>query len=195
MRYPTKRACVSSIPLGTGAPAYGDRLVFGALRNGREERRPRTVSASLIGAREIAERESGLAVVITYRADGSAHASVVNAGIVNHPVSGEPAIGFVVQGRERKKLVNLRARPSSTVVFRSGWDWVAIEGNVDLAGPDDRLGGLTPDAVSRLFHEIYAAAIGGSPQDWAGSDDVIDKEGHTAVLLRPTRVYSNPNPD
>ena len=41
-------------------------------------------------ARDLGAREAGLVVVVTTRADGSAHASVVNAGIVTHPVIDEP---------------------------------------------------------------------------------------------------------
>ncbi len=149
-------------------------------------------SSLLEQARELASREAGLAVVVTYRPDGTAQASVVNAGIVDHPVTGELAVGFVVQGGARKKLTNLRARRVATVVFRSGWDWVGIEGDVDLVGPDDRLDGVGSSSVAAVFHEIYAAAIGGTPDDWAARDEVIEQERHTAVLVRPTRVYSNP---
>ena len=152
----------------------------------------RALSSSLLErARELAAREAGLAVVVTYRSDGTAHASVVNAGVVKHPVSGAPAVGFVVQGGARKKLANLRARPLATVVFRSGWEWLAIEGDVDLVAPEqgDR---VRSDAARSVFHEIYAAAIGGTPDDWAASDDAVERDGHTAVLVRPTRVYSNP---
>ncbi len=151
------------------------------------------MDASLLGqARELASREAGLAVVVTHRADGTAQASVVNAGVLDHPVTGELAVGFVVQGAARKKLANLRARPLTTVVFRSGWEWVAIEGDVDLVGPDDPLSGVAPEAVARVFHEIYAAAIGGAPDDWVARDAAIAQERHTAILVRPTRVYSNP---
>ena len=130
--------------------------------------------------------------MITQRRDGSAHASVVNAGVVDHPLTGDPAIGFVIQGGGRVKLPNLRARPMATVVFRSGWEWVSVEGDVDLVGPDDRPDGLASEAMTRVFHEIYVAAIGGSADDWAALDHVIERERHIAVLVRPTRIYSNP---
>ena len=151
------------------------------------------LSSSLLErAQDLASRESGLAVVVTYRIDGTAQASVVNAGVIRHPLSGEPAAGFVVQGGDRKKLANVRARPLAIVVFRSGWDWVAIQGDVDLVGLDNQ-SCMPIDAARRLFHKIYATAIGGTPDDWAAGDDVIGREGHTAVLVRPTRVYSNPS--
>ena len=149
---------------------------------------------SLLGrVRVLAAQEAGLAVIVTSRADGSAHASVVNAGVIDHPLSGDPVVGFVVQGGARRKLVNLRARPVATVVFRSGWDWVAVEGRVDLIGPDDPSVGFAAEDVRRVFHEIYVAAIGGTAQDWAVRDDEIEREHHTAVLVRPTRIYPNPD--
>lgn len=137
------------------------------------------------------DREGGLAVVVTIRGDGSAQASVVNAGVLDHPVTGQPVVGFVVRGQVRK-LANLRARPRVTVVFRSGWDWVAVEGEADLAGPDDLLEGLEPGHVPRLLREFYAAAAGGTADDWAELDQVMADERHTAVLVRAVRIYSNP---
>lgn len=147
---------------------------------------------SLDRARELAAQESGLAVVVTSRPDGSPQASVVNAGVLDHPVTGEPAVGFVARGAVRK-VANLRAQPSCTVVFRSGWDWVAVEGQADLVGPDDHLEGVSADEVPRLLRRVYAAAVGGTPEEWAGLDNVMAAERHTAVLVRPVHVYSNPD--
>ena len=142
-------------------------------------------------ARELGVRESGLAVVVTSRADGSAPASVVNAGVLDHPVTGEPVVGFVARGGARK-LGHLRMRPRVTVVFRSGWDWVAVEGDTDLVGPDDHLRGLAADDVPRLLREVYAAAVGGTQEEWTDLDATMAAERHTAVLVRPLRIYSNP---
>jgi Pyridoxamine 5'-phosphate oxidase len=98
-------------------------------------------------ARELGARESGLAVAVTSRLDGSPQASVVNAGLLEHPITGELAIGFVARGGGRK-LANVRARPRATVVFRSGWDWVAVEGEADLVGPTTSSpGGSPPTSV------------------------------------------------
>ena len=142
-------------------------------------------------ARELGAKENGLAVVVTSRADGSAQASVVNAGVLDHPVSGEPVVGFNARG-EAKKLGNLRLQPRVTVVFRSGWDWVAVEGDADLAGPRDPLEWIDATEVPRLLREVYAAAVGGTEAQWVELDSVMAAERHTAVLVRPIRVYSNP---
>jgi pyridoxamine 5'-phosphate oxidase-like protein len=139
-------------------------------------------------ARELGARESGLAVAVTGRADGSHHATVVNAGFVSHPISGDPIVAFVSRGYARK-LVHLRRQPRLTVLFRSGWEWVAIEGTVELAGPDDDLSGLEADAVLRLVRRIYASAVGGTEEEWAGLDHDYLAERHTAVLVSPSRVY------
>jgi hypothetical protein len=150
-----------------------------------------TRKALLDRARELGGKESGLAVAITTRADGSAHASVVNAGVLRHPLTDERVVGFVARGGV-KKLGNIRARRRVTVVFRSGWEWVAVEGDGDLAGPNDPLDGLDRSDVPRLLRSIYAAAVGGTEEEWAALDDSMAAEGHTAVLFRPLRVYSNP---
>ena len=74
----------------------------------------------------IAAGDSYLAVVATTRADATVQASVVNAGTISHPVSREPVVAFVTYGPA--KLSNLRARPRVTLVFRTGWQWAAVEG-------------------------------------------------------------------
>jgi hypothetical protein len=141
-------------------------------------------------ARQLAARESGLAVAIAFRIDGSVSASVVNAGMLDHPVSGVPIVGFVARGHA-KKLTRLRARPEITIVFRSGWEWVAVEGVAELAGPADSLPGLASGDVPQLLRSVYAAAVGGAEDDWRTLDDELAAEGHTAVLISPSRMYSH----
>src|SRR5829696_7309095 len=80
--------------------------------------------------------DHGLVVVSTSRADGTIQSSVVNAGVLDHPVTGRRVVAFVAAGSSQR-LVNLRARPRATVVIRAGWRWAGVEGGVDLAGPDD----------------------------------------------------------
>lgn len=141
-------------------------------------------------ARRLGSLESGLAVVVTSRPDGSAQASVVNAGVLEHPATGELIVGFVARGGTWK-LANLRLRPRLTVVFRSGWEWIAVEGAAELAGPDDHCEGLENNDLPSLLRTVYAAAVGGTQDDWAELDGVMAAEGHTAALVHPRRIYSN----
>ena len=58
-----------------------------------------------------------------------------------------------------------------------------------LAGPDDPLPGVAADDVPRLRRTVDAAAAGGTPEEWAGLDESMAAEQHTAVVVRFTRVY------
>jgi PPOX class probable F420-dependent enzyme len=130
--------------------------------------------------------DHGLCVVSTLRADGTIQSSVVNAGVLPHPVTGVPVVGLVAVGGARK-VANLRARPRANVVVRAGWEWVAAEGPVELAGPDDPLPGVDGERLRLLLREIYTAA-GGTHDDWPAYDRVMAEERRTAVLLTPERV-------
>jgi PPOX class probable F420-dependent enzyme len=133
--------------------------------------------------------EQGLCVASTARADGSIQSSVVNAGVLDHPVTGLPVVGLVSRGGTRK-LANLRARPRATVVVRAGWQWAAAEGPVTLAGPDDPLTGLDAEGLRLLLRAIFTAA-GGTHEDWPTYDRVMASDRRTAVLVTPQRVYAN----
>jgi PPOX class probable F420-dependent enzyme len=140
----------------------------------------------------LAAGDSGLAVVSTVRADATVQASLVNVGVLPHPGTGHPALGFVTYGKV--KLANLRARPQLAVTFRDGWQWATVEGRAELAGPDDSQGWLagedTAEQLRQLLREVFVAA-GGTHSDWAEYDQVMAQQRRTVVLIAPTRVYSN----
>ena len=142
--------------------------------------------ADLDLVRRLSAAEHGLAVVATTRRDGTVHASVVNAGVLDDPVTGRPSLGLVAQG-DARKLSHLRRAGRAAVVFRSGWEWVTVEGPVRLAGPDDPLDGLAPDQRAGLLRAIFTAA-GGTHDDWDEYDRVMAEEGRTAVLVDPARI-------
>ena len=140
-------------------------------------------------AYELARDDNGLAVVATARADDTIQASLVNAGPLPHPGSGEPTLGFVTYGRV--KLGNLRARPQIAVTFRRGWRWATVEGRAELAGPDDDQPWLdSPQALAQLLRDIFTAA-GGTHDDWDEFDRTMREQRRTAVLITPTRIYGN----
>lgn len=134
----------------------------------------------------LAARDRYLAVVATTRADGTVQTSVVNAGVIPHPVSGERVVAFVSHGAV--KNAHLRARPATTLTFRAGWQWIAVEGTAELIGPDDPA--LDPERLRVLLREIYQAA-GGEHEDWAEFDRAMQRERRTAVLVGPDRIYGN----
>jgi PPOX class probable F420-dependent enzyme len=144
--------------------------------------------ATLDDAITIGRREGFLVVVSTVRADATIQSSVVSAGILAHPVTGEQIVGIVTYGRA--KLANLRARPQVTVNFRSGGTWLSVEGRAELAGPDDPHPGIDPERRRLLLREVFQSA-GGTHDDWAEYDRVMAEQHRTAVLITPARVYSN----
>jgi PPOX class probable F420-dependent enzyme len=145
--------------------------------------------ASLADLGPLLESEHGLAVVCTTRTDTSVQGSVVNVGVLDHPVRGDAVVAFVARGGT-VKLANLRRVPRATIVARSGWQWVAVEGTVELAGPDDRLDGFDAAAVPGLLRDVFRAA-GGDHDDWAAYDRAMVEDARAGVLVTPTRVYSN----
>jgi hypothetical protein len=76
------------------------------------------------------------------------------------------------------------------VVWRSGWEWVAVEGPVRIAGPDDPLDDVPPEAIPSLLRAVFRGA-GGSHEDWDTFDRVMATERRAAVLVEPARITTN----
>jgi PPOX class probable F420-dependent enzyme len=137
---------------------------------------------------ELAAREQYLAVVATLRADSTIQSSLVNAGVLDHPITGKSVLSFVTYGAA--KLRNLRVRPQLAVTFRSAWAWAAVEGNAELIGPDDPHPQVDAERLRVILRDIFAAA-GGSHDDWDSYDRTMLEQRRTAVFVEPTRIYSN----
>jgi hypothetical protein len=137
----------------------------------------------------LALRDNGLVVVTTLRADNTMQASVVNAGVIDHPLTRVPSVAFVAGGGTRK-LANFRARAQTTIVARAGWEWIAAEGAAEIIGPDDPDPKVDGDALRLLLRAIFTAA-GGTHDNWPEYDRVMAEDRRAAVFVAPTRVYSN----
>jgi len=146
--------------------------------------------ANIEDFRKLVAGDHGLVTVSALRDNGTISSSVVNAGVLPHPVTGAPVVGMVVRGGTRK-LANWRQRPYANVVIRSGWQWAAAEGSVDLIGPDDQEPGIDADRLRLLLREVFTAA-GGTHDDFDTYDAVLRAERRTAVFVHPDRVYTNP---
>jgi PPOX class probable F420-dependent enzyme len=138
---------------------------------------------------ELVSLDHGLCVLSTVRGDGSVHATVVNAGVLVHPLTGVPVVGLVAIGGSRK-LHNLRADPRATIVARAGWRWATVEGAAEIIGPDDPHRDVDSETQRVLLQDIFRAA-GGTHDDWDTYDRVMADERRAAVLLVPERTYSN----
>ncbi|GAB2749535.1 pyridoxamine 5'-phosphate oxidase family protein [Amycolatopsis magusensis] len=139
--------------------------------------------------RRLALEEHGLATISTVRANGTVHSSVVNAGLIDDPVSGVPSVGFVARG-DSLKLRLLRTAGHATIVFRRGWNWAGAQGPVRIIGPDDAEPGFDPDGLPTLLREVFRAATG-THDDWAEYDRVMAAERRAAVFITADRLTGN----
>ena len=144
------------------------------------------MSNTMEDGRRFAGADQGLSVVSFGRPDQSVHSTVVNAGVMDHPVTGERVVALVVRGNT-VKLRHWRRTPSATIVFRSGWSWIGVEGATTNIGPDDDYEGFDPSSVLQLLRDVFISA-GGTHEDWEEYDRVMAAEHRTAVFIDPTRI-------
>ena len=148
------------------------------------------IPAGLTLIREMLAEDRHLATLVTTRPGRhEPQVTVVNAAVIEHPVTGRPVIAFVA--RAGVKLTNLRLRPYATLVARAGWEWAAVAGPVDLSGPDDELNDINPSRQRQLLRDIYRSA-GGDHPDIDEYDTTMIDERRCAVLVHPARIWTNP---
>jgi PPOX class probable F420-dependent enzyme len=143
--------------------------------------------ATLADFEAFVARDHGLAVMTVIGPDGRMRPSVVNVGVLDHPVTGARVVGAVIQGAARK-LAYLRDRPEISVVLRAGWQWSAVDGSAEIIGPDDPAAGVGPERLRLLLREIFTAA-GGTHDDFDEYDRVMAADRRAAVLITPQRVW------
>jgi PPOX class probable F420-dependent enzyme len=143
--------------------------------------------ADLADFEALVPADHGLVVMTVLGPDGRMRPSVVNGGVIDHPLTGDRVVAVVIHGQARK-LVNLRARPRASVVLRAGWRWAAVEGPTQIIGPDDPVNGIGPERLRLLLREIFTAA-GGTHEDFDEYDRVMAAERRAAVLITPERVF------
>jgi len=134
--------------------------------------------------------EHGLATVSTTQADGRVLSSVVNCGVIAHPVTGSNCVALVSRG-DAARLGHIRRGSEVTILVRRRWAWRAATGTADIIGPDDaeHEPGATfdPEALRLLLREVYQAA-GGDHDDYDEYDRVMAAERRAAVFVSPDRV-------
>jgi hypothetical protein len=89
-------------------------------------------------------------------------------------------------------LDHLRADTRATIVARAASRWAAVEGGVDIFGPDDPHPDIGSESLRLLLRNIFVAA-GGTHDDWDTYDRVMADEKSAGVLLTPRRTYPTPS--
>jgi PPOX class probable F420-dependent enzyme len=139
---------------------------------------------------ELVPLDHGLCVISTLRGDGGVQSSVVNAGVLTHPLREDQVVGLVAIGGSRK-LRHLRVDPRVTIVARVGWRWATVEGDAEIIGPDDPHPDIDGEALRLLLRHNFQAA-GGTHDDYDAYDRVMAQERRAAVLITPRRIYTSP---
>ena len=134
--------------------------------------------------RDLAALADHFAVLATSRKDGTVHASLVKAGVLDHPDTGEASVGIVVGG-DARKLGHLRTTGQATIVFSRGARWVAVDGPVRITEADEGT-----ERVAPILRSVYTAA-GGTHDDWDQFDRAMADEGRCAVLVAVRRITRN----
>jgi hypothetical protein len=145
--------------------------------------------ADLELVRRLATADKGLVVLSTTRPDGTVHSSVVNAGVFDHPLTKEPTVALVAAGNAYK-LRLLATAGRANAVFRAGWEWVSVEGPVDILGPDHPRPDFPAEQIPQLLRDIFTAA-GGTHDNWAEYDRVMAEERRAVVFITPARITTN----
>ena len=134
-------------------------------------------------------KENGLTIVSTSQADERVLSSVVNCGVIDHPITGVPCVALVSVGGAAR-LNHVRRGSQVTIANRRGWTWRSVTGPADLIGPDNLPDGIDAEALRILLREVFQAA-GGTHDDLGEYDRVMADEGRVAVLVSPDRILGN----
>lgn len=145
--------------------------------------------ASLEDVKQYLSTDTGLAVISTTQRDGRVLSSLVNCGVITHPVSGEQRVAMV-SGGKAARLGHVRRGSEVTVAVTRGWNWVGVTGPAELIGPADQTADIDADQTRLLIREIFTAA-GGTHDDFDEFDKAMAEDGRTAVLITPDRIIGN----
>lgn len=152
-----------------------------------------STAMSIDDVRSFLAQEHGLATVSTTQADGRVLSSVVNCGVMDHPVTGEECLALVSRGNAAR-LGHIRRGSQVTAVARRGWTWRGVTGPADIIGPDDptHSSGRTFDdeELRVLMREVYQAA-GGDHDDYNEYDRVMREDRRAAIFVKPERINGN----
>ena len=134
--------------------------------------------------------ETGLATVSTTQADGRILSTVVNCGIIEHPLTGDTCVAFV-SGGNAARLKHVDRGSQVTVSVRRGWSWSSATGPADLIRPESLPEGINAEEMRLILREVFHAA-GGVHDDLEEYDRAMAEEKRVVVCVTPDRILGNP---
>ena len=134
--------------------------------------------------------ETGLVTVSTTQVDGKVLSSVVNCGMIEHPLTGATCVAFV-SGSRAARLKHIDRGSQVTITARRGWAWSSVTGPADLIRPEQVPETIDKEQMRLLLREVFHAA-GGVHDDLEEYDRTMLQEGRVVVCVTPERVLGNP---
>ena len=134
--------------------------------------------------------ETGLVTVSTTQVDGRVLSSVVNCGMIEHPLTGDTCVAFV-SGSKAARLKHIDRGSQVTITARRGWAWSSVTGPADLIRPEQVPESIDKEQMRLLLREVFHAA-GGVHDDLEEYDRAMVQEGRVVVCVTPERVLGNP---
>ena len=134
--------------------------------------------------------ETGLATISTTQEDGRVLSTVVNCGMIKHPLTGDTCVAFV-SGGNAARLKHVDRGSQVTVSVRRGWAWSSATGPADLIRPESLPESIDAEKMRLLLREVFHAA-GGVHDDLEGYDRAMAEEKHVVVCVTPDRILGNP---
>ena len=134
--------------------------------------------------------ETGLVTVSTTQVDGRVLSSVVNCGMIEHPLTGATCVAFV-SGSRAARLKHIDRGSQVTITARRGWAWSSVTGPADLIRPEQVPETIDKEQMRLLLREVFHAA-GGVHDDLEEYDRTMFQEGRVVVCVTPERVLGNP---
>lgn len=139
---------------------------------------------------------AGGLMVFASAAEGRVPASLINAGLVQHPASRRPCLAHVAFGNARR-AARLAIAPQASLTTHHGRKWLTAEGMAQVIhGPwdersadDDPALRLDEAGFAQLLRTIYREAGGGEHPDWEDYDHAMRRELRVVVLVEIERLY------
>jgi hypothetical protein len=133
--------------------------------------------------------ESGLATVSTAQVDGGILSSVVNCGIIPHPITKDLCVAFVSIG-EAARLKHIERGSKATIAVRREWKWISVSGKANLFGPENLSESFDTESLRLLLREVFIAA-GGTHENFEEYDDAMASEKRVGVCVEIDRILGN----
>ena len=134
-------------------------------------------------------QETGLATVSTIQKDGRILSSVVNCGVLPHPITQELCVAFVSAGNAAR-LKHIERGSEVTVAIRREWKWVSVSGEADLFGPEHLSENFDPEQLRILLRDVFISA-GGAHEDFEEYDKVMASERRVVVCVSIEQIRGN----